>query len=103
MKPGYRALVAGVIETHLVPFFGSNDLRRLREEDLLRYVRAKLDQGLAPATIRRHLASLQRVLSIAHREGRIPRNPAARLGELMRRVERVATREAPEAERAKRW
>jgi integrase len=38
------------------------------------------------------------VLSIAHREGRIPRNPAAQLGELMRRVERVAAHEVPEAE-----
>jgi integrase len=98
MKPGYQALVAGVIDTHLAPFFGSKDLRQLREEDLLRYVRAKLADGLAPPTIRRHLASLQRVVSIAHREGKIPRNPAARLGELMRRVERVAAREAPEAE-----
>jgi len=98
MKPGYQALVAGVIETHLVPFFGSKDLRQLREEDLLRYVRAKLADGLAPPTIRRHLASLQRVLSIAHREGKIPRNPAMRLGELMRRVQRVAAHEAPEAE-----
>jgi len=98
MKSGYCALVAGVINTHLVPFLGSRDLHQLREEDLLRYVRAKLDAGLAPATIRRHLASLQRVLSIAHREGKIPRNPAARLGELMRRVERVAAHEAPEAE-----
>jgi len=98
MKPGYRALVAGVIETHLVPFFGSKDLRLLREEDLLRYVSAKLEAGLAPATIRRHLASLQRVLSIAHREAKIPRNPASQLGELMRRVERVAAHEAPEAE-----
>jgi integrase len=77
-----------VIEGHLIPYFGGHDLAQIREEDLLQYIRTKLDSGLAPRTIETHLSILRRVLSLAVRDGRVPRNPAARLGELMRRVGR---------------
>ena len=66
---------------------------------LLRYTRAKLDAGAAVATIQTQLSILRRVLSLAHQEGRIERNPAARLGALMRRVDRRTAAEATEAEK----
>ncbi len=88
MKASYEAHTRRLIDQHLVPFFGSRDLREIGEPDLLAYVRAKLDAGLAPSTIRNGLAVLQRVLSLRQREGLIARNPAARLGELIRRVDR---------------
>ena len=80
-----------VIENHLVPAFGSLDLRKIREEHVLGYIREKLDVGLAPLTIQTHLSILRRVLSLAVRAGDVSRNPAARLGELMRRVGARAT------------
>ncbi len=87
-KPSYEIEAERIIRTHLVPFFGSKDLREIGEADLLGYVRVKLDAGLAPKTIRNALSLLRRVYSLLVREGRLPRNPAARIGELMRRVDR---------------
>lgn len=63
-------------------------------------IREKLDAKRAPLTIQTHLSLLRRVLSLAHREGQIVRNPASRLGELMRRVGR---RTAAEAGHADSW
>jgi hypothetical protein len=34
-KPRYRETSLGLIDTHLVPFFGAKDLRAIREQDLL--------------------------------------------------------------------
>ena len=53
-----------IIDTHLAPFFGSRDLRELRESDLLDFVRVKLDAGLAPKTVRNCLSVLRRVLNL---------------------------------------
>ncbi len=94
-KPSFEQESQRTIENHLVPFFGAKDLREIREDDLLAYIRAKLEAGLAPLTIQTHLSILRRVFSLAVREGLVDRNPAARLGELMRRVGRRAAAEAP--------
>ena len=93
MKPSYERNVRGLIERHLVPHFGSKDLREIREEDLLGFVRAKLEEGLSAPTIRNALAALARVFSLAVRAETVSRNPATRLGELMRRVDRRAAKE----------
>jgi integrase len=100
MKRSYEKSSAGVIRNHLVPAFGTRDLRDLRERDLLAFVERKVADGLAPNTIRNALAVLRRVYSLAQREGLVTLNPAARIGELMRRVGR---RLAPEAEEVQAW
>ena len=87
-KPSYALSSRNVIETHLAPYFGSTDLRNLREADLLGFVKARLDAGLRPNTVRNALSCLRRVVNLHMREGTIVRNPAARIGELMRRVDR---------------
>jgi len=92
-KPSYEAETARIIRHSLVPFFGSRDLRELREPDLLDFVRVKLDAGLAPKTIRNALSVLRRVLYLLERDGLVARNPAARIGELMRRVDRRVSTE----------
>ena len=51
MKTSYRLSTRGLIENHLVPYYGSKDLRELREADLLAFVGRKLDQGLHPRTM----------------------------------------------------
>ena len=98
MKWSYQLSTRGLIEKHLVPFFGSQDLRELREADLLRFVSLKLQEGLAPRTIRNALSVLRRVLNLAQREGLIDRNPASRIGELMRRVGRQVASEGDEVD-----
>ncbi len=93
-KPSYQSEAERIIESYLVSFFGSRNLRELRETDLLDFVRAKLDQGLAPKTIRNALSIVRRVMNLLVREGKLARNPATRLGELMRRVDRRVAEEA---------
>jgi len=98
LKATYVILTRGLIGNHLAPHFGSRDLREIREADLLDFVRAKRAAGLAPGTIRNALSALRRVYSLLEREGVVSRNPAARIGELMRRVERASatqTKEVP--------
>jgi site-specific recombinase XerC len=93
MKLSYETLTRGHIETHLAPHFRGRDLREIRETDLLAFVRAKLDQGLAPKTVRNALSVLRRVFNLLQREGRITTNPAARIGEILRQVDRSAAAE----------
>jgi integrase len=97
-KPSFEAESSRIIENHLAPFFGATDRREIGESDLLRFIREKLESGLAPVTIQTQLSILRRVLTLAHREGLISRNPAARLGELMRRVDRSKASEAKEVD-----
>jgi hypothetical protein len=98
MKPSYEQSSRGVIEHHLAPFFGDRVLRVLAERDLLAFIEAKLAEGLALNTVRNALAVLRRAMYLAQREGRLDRNPAARIGELCRRVGRRLASETPEAE-----
>ena len=98
MKLTSEVSFRGLIEHHLAPFFRAKDLREIREADLLDFVRAKLEQGLAPKTVQNALGVLRRVLYLAQREGSVARNPAARVGELMRRVDRRIATETPEVE-----
>jgi len=82
------------IDLHLSPFFGKLDLREIGERNLLEYIRTKLDAGLAPLTIQTHLSVLRRVLTLAHRDGYLSRNPAQGLGDLMKRVGRRTATES---------
>jgi integrase len=100
MKPAYRKLTHGLIENHLAPHFGSRDLRELRESDLLEFVRHKLDADLSPRFIRNALSVLRRVCNLLVRDGALQRNPAAGIGELMRRVGRAV---AVETEEVQAW
>jgi len=113
LKPSYQVSAGDVIRLHLAPFFGDQDVRELNEERLLEYVRMKLAEprpprkegGVAlppikPATIRLHLAILRRVLGLLERDGKIQRNPARGIGELLRRVGRSI---ASETEEAQHW
>jgi integrase len=113
-KPSHERNALSAIERTLIPFFGSRDLREIREADLLEFIRQKLEAprersrsgdaearaGYSPSTILYSLSILRRVLNLAIRDGLIDRNPANRLGEIMRRVNR---RTAPEVRHADSW
>ena len=88
MSHAYEVNAGGHIDNHLIPYFGTKDLRTLTEEDLLGFVQHKVNDGYAPKTVGLMLAVLRRVLTLLHRAGRISRNPASRFGEIVRRADR---------------
>jgi len=98
-NPGrFRETSLGIVEHHLIPFFGGRDLRSIREADLLDYIRVKLDAGQKPATIQNALSILRRVLNLAVREGLIQQNPANGVGRLIARVARSEASEVPQVQ-----
>ena len=99
-KPSYRATSVSVIKNHLIPFFGERHLDKIHRDHLLAYVREKLAKGQKPATIMAALTIVRRVLNLAVQDGTIIRNPALRIGELLRRVEGA---QATEVQRIESW
>ena len=75
-KPRYVETSLGLVENHLIPFFGSKDLREITREDVLDYIARKLEGGHAPGTILNALTIVRRVLNLAVEDGLITRNPA---------------------------
>lgn len=100
LKPSYRRSAGGVIRNHLAPWFGDRDLREITEEDLLALARSMLDAGRSVSTVRNTLSVLRRVCSLAVRRGDLARNPAARIGEVLRRIDRA---QASEVETVEAW
>ncbi len=98
LKRSSEIAARGLIENHLAPAFGSSDLRELSEVDLLEFIRSKLDEGLSPKTIKNALSILRRVCNLAIRDRRMERNPAAGIGDLMRRVDRRLSTEVKKVE-----
>ena len=98
LKPSTWRSARGLIETHLAPWFGDRDLRSITEDDMLAFARAKLEAGLAVNTIRNALSTLRRVCTLAVRRGDLQRNPASRIGELLRRIDRAQATEVEEVE-----
>jgi len=98
LKPSTRELAEGILKRHLIPFFGSKDLRELREADLMAYVSAKVEAGRHPRTVRNDLSILRRVLTLLVREGQLQRNPASGMGEMLRRVHQASAVETEEVE-----
>ena len=99
-KPRYVETSRSVLDLHLIPFFGTRDLRSIEEADLLDYIRAKIDAGQRPATMQNALSIVRRVLNLAARDGLIARNPANGIGRL---IARVARREDAEVQVADAW
>jgi integrase len=87
-KPRYRETSETIVEKHLIPFFGSIDIREIGNTHLLEYIRLKLDEGQKPPMILTALSVVRRVLSIAMQEGLILHNPANGVGRLIARVAR---------------
>ncbi len=65
-----------IIRTHLTPAFGRVKLKTLAPAHVRSLHREKLDEGLAPATVRKVHSTLHKALSQAVSDGLIPRNAA---------------------------
>jgi integrase len=64
------------VRRHIVPVIGKLPLRKLNPAHLQALYAQKLEEGLAPATVRYIHAALHRALGQAVRWGLLPRNPA---------------------------
>src|SRR5215217_1041981 len=65
-----------IIRAHLVPAFGRMKLKSLTPAHVRSLHRGKLEEGLAPATVRKIHSTLHKALSQAVSDGLIPRNAA---------------------------
>lgn len=62
------------IRVHLKPALGRIQLDKLQPDDVRRFIREKLDAGLAPKTVRHFRATLRAAFNVAVGDGIIPRN-----------------------------
>jgi integrase len=65
-----------IIRTHLAPAFGRMKVKTLTPAHVRSLHREKLEEGLAPATVRKIHSTLHKALSQAVADGLIPRNAA---------------------------
>lgn len=89
MKKGTETLYEGAIRRHLIPHFGTKDLRELTHADLVAFANeAAAAKGLAPSTIRNALMAL-RLACKAHFRLRFRHgdNPFDGLGRKLRGME----------------
>ena len=63
------------VERRLRPQLGGLIVEARTEEHVGRYARARLDEGLSPATVNRDLATLSHILSTACRRKKMPKIP----------------------------
>jgi integrase len=98
-EEGYRQTLAN----HLLPYFGSYELRQLEQQPELvdRYVSHKIREGYAPKTVVNQLLCLQVILKRAVRWRLIERNPVADCERP--RVERPELNVLSEVEIARLW
>ena len=83
-----------IIDTHLLPRFGTRRLDSFTAEDGLAYVTARLEEKAAPWTIRREWTVLMRILNLAVNFDKLDKNRLKRveLPDVTNR-QRVATKE----------
>jgi integrase len=93
LKPTTAKLFDGFIGNHLCPHFGEQDLRDLREQDLVRFVGVMQSKGRAPGTIKNALSFLRLVCNSLIRNELLVKNPASHLGRIMRSVQNAAAKE----------
>ena len=79
LKPSTHARYAGLLRRHVVPGFGALRLSDVGHSAVQSWVADLTRQGLAAATVRQAHRVLHLVLDLAVRDGRIARNPAARV------------------------
>jgi integrase len=79
------------IETHLIPFFESRDLRGIGREDLIEFVINRFEAKKSAATIKNALSALRRVYSLHVEAGHLDTNPARNCGKLVAQIGRRYT------------
>ncbi len=78
-KRATRDLHRGRIENHLIPHFGTMDLRRLATLHIRHYADARFGAGASPHTVKGEVSILRRVLNALVENGIFERNPLPKI------------------------
>ena len=95
-----EATATGLIENHLIPFFGGRDLRTVTETDLIEFADSTMTRGLSSAVVTNALSLLRRVCSLHVKAGLLTSNPAAGCKAL---VGQVSQRHEPPKREVDSW
>lgn len=76
LKPSTRSRYAGILRRQVLPKWARVALSDVTHADVSAWVTALSAEGLAASTVRQAHRVLSLVLSLAVRDGRLPRNPA---------------------------
>ena len=76
LKPSTRSRYAGILRRQVLPKWEQVALSDVTHADVSAWVAALSAEGLAASTVRQAHRVLSLVLSLAVRDGRLPRNPA---------------------------
>jgi integrase len=68
-----------IVRVHLFPFFGNCDLAAIRPEDVQRFMRQKVDEGLSKKTINNMIGVLKSMFRAAKENGYIEENVMERV------------------------
>jgi integrase len=79
IKPSTHYRYGSLLRTHVLPTWGRHRLADVTHADVAAWVAQLLARGSAPSTVRQSHRVFSLLLSLAVRDGRIPRNPADRV------------------------
>ncbi len=77
VKPSTATRYEGLLRVHILPTWQRVPLQAVTHVDVGRWVNELVDKGLAPSTVRQAHRVLSLLLSLAVKDNRIARNPAA--------------------------
>jgi integrase len=88
LSPSTAATHRASIEQHLVPFFGSRELRALSRDDIRAFAVNRFELGKSAATITNALSVLRRIYCLHIEAGILDRNPAQGCGDMVQKIAR---------------
>jgi hypothetical protein len=74
VKPSTVRTQRSILNRHLLPFFENISLVRLTGDDVDRYMKRKLADGITPSVVATHRGILRKAIRAAGREDRVARN-----------------------------
>jgi integrase len=100
LSRSFEGTASGLIENHLVPFFGARNLRHLGEADSLAFADWMSSRNKGHAVVRNALGIMRLVASLLVEKGLLKRNPFANVGRIAAKIKR---RNATEVRTVDSW